>query len=220
MERQRTRKNIENAFKKGKRGYNAIKTFAVFTAENPDSQSATSGFNKKQNHSLLQTLKQGGYVIVPARGKFGNEEHPYIVLNISQEAAAYYCGQFQQTSFVYHVLNDDGLLHSEYWEKKDPEKPYNQKTNNYVKKDESDEWIDETNANDFYTSVGRDFKYSIPFETLLEYNNRINENLNRIIAIEKQKGVVHTKDQLMEFAMYRVGQSPWLHRKSINRVLL
>ena len=47
MERQRTRKNIINTFKKGKRGYNAIKTFAVFTAENPDSQSATSGFNKK-----------------------------------------------------------------------------------------------------------------------------------------------------------------------------
>ena len=99
MKRQRTRKNIENAFKKGKGGYNAIKTFAVFTAENPDSQSA-----------LLQTLKQGGYVIVPAKGKFGNEEHPYIVLNISQESAAYYCGQFQQTSFVYHVLNDDGVL--------------------------------------------------------------------------------------------------------------
>ena len=64
MERQRTRKNIENAFKKGKRGYNAIKTFAMFTAENPDSQSATSGFNKKQNHSLLQTLKQGEFLTV------------------------------------------------------------------------------------------------------------------------------------------------------------
>ena len=47
MKGQRTRKNIENAFKKGKRRYNAIKTFAMFTAENPDSQSATSGFNKK-----------------------------------------------------------------------------------------------------------------------------------------------------------------------------
>lgn len=47
MERQRTRKNIENAFKKEKGGYNAIKTFAVFTAENPYSQSA-----------LLQTLKE------------------------------------------------------------------------------------------------------------------------------------------------------------------
>ena len=47
MKRQRTRKNIENAFKKGREEYNAIKTFAVFTAENPYSQSATSGFNKK-----------------------------------------------------------------------------------------------------------------------------------------------------------------------------
>ena len=64
MKRQRTRKNIENAFKKGKRRYNAIKTFAVFTAENSDSQSATSGFNKKQNHSLLQTLKQGEFLTV------------------------------------------------------------------------------------------------------------------------------------------------------------
>lgn len=52
-QKKRNVKDFENAFMKGKRGFNAIKTIVVFTSENPDSQQASSQFNKKKKQRNL-----------------------------------------------------------------------------------------------------------------------------------------------------------------------
>lgn len=216
-QKKRNVKDIQNAFTKGKRGFNAIKTIAVFTGENPNSQQATSAFNKKTNHSLLKDLKEGNYVIVPAIGKFGNAEHPYAVLNISIDTAAILCGKYEQTSFVFSTLQDNGTIHSEYWEKANTELPYNKDTNNYVKKDETDTWEDKSDASDYYTVIGNKFKYSIPFSIFENVNRQISRNLKDIVEYEMRKGYPITESQLLDFSMNKVGMAAYLRRKAINK---
>lgn len=219
--------NIRGAFEKGKSGYNAIKTFAVFTAENPDSQYAGAANNRRFNKSLVADLKNGGYIVVPAKGKFGNTEHSFMVLNIDLDTCKYLCGKYQQTSFVYHIL-ENGQVISEYWEKADTNAPYHPQSNDYVKKDSEVKYTDKSNADDFYTSVGgnvgREFKYSIPFSIFNEMNERINENLQMIVEGRAKNGFKDTIEEIFDYAhklnnknagngMYRTAM-----RKAINKL--
>lgn len=233
--------NVKSALKYGKGGgYNAIKTFAVFTAENPDSQEATDKYNRKVNKSLAKALKDNGYVCLPAKGKFGetplsaNIEHPFIVLNISLESCKAFCGYYQQTSFIYHKL-EDGKFIAQYWEKEDTEEPYNKKSNDYVLKDEEENIVDnfnmdsdDMNYTEIGSGVGKNYRYSIPFSIFNEVNQHINENLERMVAYRKEKyNDNRDKEQYLEQAN-RIGiyenklEKPInaCMRKAINRGLL
>lgn len=220
-QKRRNVKDVENAFRNGKRGFNAIKTMVVFTSENPNSQQASSQFNKKARKSLLVDIKQGGYAYVPAIGQFGNAEHPYVVFNMSIDTAKKLNGKYQQTSFVFSELKDDGTLHSEYWEKSDSTLPYNHKTNDYVMKDESDTWTDMSEAEDYFTIVGKKFKYQIPF-SIFEKTNRIISN-NAIKLVEQERTRWNssiTIDKLIESTIYNVGYSPYLCRKALIKGII
>ena len=174
--KKRTQKSIINAFRKGKSGYHGIRTIAVFTSENPDSTTAPNDVNRKNLESLHKALKSGNYVHIPSIGQWeGEREHPYTVINISRESAARYCGQYQQTSFVFYELEDDSTVRCEYWEKEDDSLPYHPKQNNYVKKGETREIIETPNSEDNFSKIGKDFKYSAVFESI---NETICRNLN------------------------------------------
>lgn len=226
--KKRNIKNVVSAFEKGKPGYNAIKTFAVFTGENPDSRKDVSKRdNRNYNKSLLADLKKGGYIVMPAKGQFENTEHPFMVLNISLDTCKILSGKYQQTSFIYHIL-EGGKVVSQYWEKADTNMPFDPNSNNYVMKDQDEKWNNEADAEDYYTSIGekfgKPFKYSIPFSIFNEMNERINENLDRIVENRAKNGIVESKEQLFEQAhrlnersagngMYRTAL-----RRAINKI--
>ena len=151
-------------------------------------------------------------------GKFGgNTEHPYAVFNMSVDTAKILCGRYQQTSFVFSKLKD-GIIHSEYYEKKYPELKYNKRTNNYIKKDECDTWDDMSDANDKFTVIGKKFKYSIPFEMFNTVNEGICENLNRLESFQRKYGNDSiTTEEVLDFTINRVGYTPYLWRKAVTK---
>lgn len=216
-QKKRNIKDFEKVFRNGKNGFNAIKTIVVFTSENPDSQPTNTQINQKLRDALLHDIKSGKYAFVPAIGKFGNIEHPYAVFNMSIETAKILSGKYQQTSFVFSKLNDDGSIHNEYWEKQDNNKPYDKKKNDYVKKDQSNEWSDKSDAEDNFTIVGKSFKYSIPFKIFEEINIKISNNAIKLVEQEKKKWKTEiNEDKLIEFTINRVGISPFLWRKALT----
>lgn len=215
--KKRAHKNIINAFKKGKSGYHAIRTIAVFTSENPDSITAPNDVNRKNLKSLHKSLKSANYVSVPSIGQWeGQKEHPYTVINISRESAARYCGQYQQTSFVFYELEDDSSVKCEYWEKEEPTLPYDPHKNNYVKKGETKEIIETPNSDDNFSQIGKDFKYSAVFEN-------INESICRNINAMKEKGFSssnNTFESIIDFSINRKGQAPHIYRGLLYKGLL
>ena len=213
----RIQKNIINAFKKGKSGYHGIRTIAVFTSENPDSIPAPNNVNQKNLELLHKSLKSANYVSVPSIGQWeGQKEHPYTVINISRESAARYCGQYQQTGFVFYELEDDSTVKCEYWEKEEPTLPYDRHKNNYVKKGETKEIIETPNSKDNFSKIGKDFKYSAVFESI---NESICRNLN-VMAENGFGGHNNAVEAIMDISINRKGQTPHIYRGQLYKGLL
>ena len=200
----------------GKRKENVfdfIKTLVVFTAENHNSTELKRSQNKKQNESLLIALKDAGYEYVPVIGRFhGSSEHHYAVFNMSLEAAKLLCGRFEQTSFIWCQLDGDGGILSQYWEKQDVTSPYNVHKNDYILKDEIDEWKDQSKAENSYMLIGRNFSIQLPYGILESINNKFGENIKQICEHDTMSG-----DKILDFAINGVGLSPSLYRKAIIR---
>ena len=216
-QKKRNNKDVERFFRKGKGGFNGIRTIVVLTAENPDSVQSSSQFNKKVKHLLLKVIKNNRYAYMPAIGKFGgNTESPYAVFNMSIDVAKSLCGKYQQTSFVFTQLLDDGNIHSEYWEKKDQYPPCDKMENDYIKKDECDEWIDMAAADDNFTIIGNKFKYQIPFSIFESVNNLFTDNMKYMIEIEKKRGNQSiNEDKILIFTINHVGMSPYIWRSGL-----
>ena len=200
----------------GKRKENVfdfIKTLVVFTAENHNSTELKRSQNKKQNKSLLIALKDAGYEYVPVIGRFhGSSEHHYAVFNMSLKAAKMLCGRFEQTSFIWCQLDGDGGILSQYWEKQDVTSPDNAHKNDYILKDEIDEWKDQSKAENSYMLIGRNFSIQLPYGILESINNKFGENIKQICEHDTMSG-----DKILDFAINGVGLSPSLYRKAIIR---
>ena len=194
----------------GQGGFNNIKTLVVFTAESP--------YPCSQNNSLLSVLKDGGYKYVPAKGQFnGKTEHPYVVFNMSLKTAKILCRRFEQTSFIWSQFGDDGNVYSQYWEKQKVDSSCHIRTNDYILKDERDTWIASSDAEDDFTVVGKDFKYSVPLGVFENINKKFDENIKRICEHESNRGSTISSNKILDFAINRVGLSPLLYRKATTR---
>lgn len=213
--KKKNERNIKNALMNGKRGINGIRTIAVFTAENPDTTSVGKDYNKKANHELSRSLKASGYVVIPAKGKFGGfSENSFAVINISIEAVKNYCARYQQTSFIYSTIEEGDTAHSEYYQKMDISKPASRGTNPYVLKDSSDGIIDMSNADDMFTIIGKDFKYQIPFPSLMEISNTISRNF---LNEENKKWLLNTLEETIDYSMNKKGIDSVFTRKVLYK---
>lgn len=193
--------------------FDFIKTLVVFMAENHNSTELKHPQNRELNKSLLIALKDAGYEYVPVIGRFhGSSEHHYAIFNMSLKAAKMLCGRFEQTSFIWCKLDGDGGILSQYWEKQNVTSPYNAHKNDYILKDEIDEWKDQSKAEDGFTLVGRHFKCTIPFSILESVDAKFGENIKQICEHDTMSG-----DKILDFAINGVGLSPSLYRKAIIR---
>lgn len=195
--KRRNEQNIEKVF--NKKPLKSIKTLCVFTANNPDSTQTSSKFNKKNNKSLLHDLKQLHLPIVPAKGKFGNLENSYAVINISLFDSKRLNGKYEQTSFIYSVNNGDGFTNY-YYEKHDNNLPYVPDKNDYVVKDTETDVNFLPNSNDNYTQIGKKLKYSIPF-SIFQMDETITFNCNRLLEHKK----IETFNEAFDLTIGRVG---------------
>lgn len=206
-----------------KHGFNGIRTIVVVASDTPDDQWIIKRYNQKTRRSLLSIFKSSGYACAQAMEKFGNFYRPCAIFNMSVEAAKKICGKYKRTSFVFSVLNEEGVIHSEYYikQEQDPTLPYSKQANDFTKNDECDILVDTSNPDGNLMVIGKKFKYGIPYQTLHSINETICENLKRMVAIEKNRGNHSiTEERALEFTINRVGMSPYLWRKATTKGLL
>ena len=201
-------------------GINSIRTIVVLDSMDPDGQRTTNQLNQKASHPPLSIIKSGGYACAPAMENFGDFYHPYAIFNMSLDLAKKICGKHQQASFVFSVLNEKGMIHSEYYSKQDPTLPYNKQANDYIKNDECDTWEDTSKADGNFKVIGKKFKYGIPYQILNMLNETIKGNLKRMVAVEKHRGNHSiTEESALEYTINGVGLSPYLWRKATTKGL-
>ena len=196
------------------RSYNNIMNFAILSAENPDSTEDTTANNKKYMKSLSDLLKRDHYVFVRQDGHFGgNPEHSYIIFNITQEAAAKLAGKFEQTSFFYCYPDDEGNMVNEYWQKTDTKAPYNSVKNPYVFINKTTKVHNEKDAEDFYSVIDNDYKYSIDCEVFDKANDKLEEGLNNL---RLQFNLVNeSNDDLLDYVYNKTGMKAGAYKKVV-----
>lgn len=214
-QKKRDMKNFEKSFRGGK-SFGGIKTMAIFTSENPNSQRDSGENNKKSLNNLLSDLKTGDFNFVPAYGRFGiyddngvkkvESEHSYVVFNISIANCKGYCSQYQQSAFIYCTVSDDGKIHSDYYQLTKDGKTYEVI-------DSSDTWNDMAGEKDYYTLVGKNFKFSIPFSIFESVDQKICKRLDYIVENYNQK----SREHLLNLAINGCGQHAYLVRKAISK---
>ena len=210
-QKKRDNDNIEKGIRKGV-SKGGIRTITVFTGENPNSTPAGNTYNKKANRNLGDEIKRSGYHFTRATGKFGGVENPMVVFNMPTELAKRLCGRNEQTSFIVTKFGNGDSAESEYWEKENPGQPYDSVRNNYVLRDTCDTYTDRSDADDYYTILSNNFKFSIPFSIFEGIDRRIAENADRLI----EKGLYKSKEELYEWALGRVGYTASMTRRALN----
>lgn len=86
-----------------------IKSFAIITAENPNSKkplpkgSDLENYieNQKRNKKLENVLKKGFYGYRKIEGEFGEKEKPFFIMNMTPKQAVKYGNMFQQSSVIF-----------------------------------------------------------------------------------------------------------------------
>ena len=177
-----------------------IKTFAIFTAENPIGKHLEPSENNKRTNELKKIFKQMNLQYISISGRFdvedskikrnygdskyekslSRDEHSFVVINISLSEAKGICEKFDQLSFFFGEqtwTNDgssDDLNTSStlyYYEKKD-------KNSDYVMVDSSRKVKDASTFDNFF-SRHKNFKYSICMKIFGNY-----ESLNDVLDVD------------------------------------
>jgi len=208
--KKRDLKFAKNLYIKGSKIDN-IASFGIITAENPDSHELSSSENNKLMKTFAKKIKTNGYRNVRIDGHFGgNVEHSYIIFNIKLDTLKYYAGLYEQTSFFYSYPTNNGIM-SEYWEKKDTTDKYDNFKNDYKLINKTLSWSNEENADDNFSVIGGDFKYSIDPIVFSNESDDINEGLSKI-----NTNLSH--DELIDYVVNGIGEKPTYYRNVINNV--
>ena len=149
----------------GKR--NAVKQFVIMTPENPMGQDLSAEKNAKRRNKFEKLLNDGGLYAYPVRGKYNSTEHSYMVFNMPLNLAKEVAKIFDQQSFIFAIVKGENNVEFQYWEKKASEIDKNAKGKDkqYHYVESKEEFIKFDNDKQlFFTEIGRNFKFSIPFD--------------------------------------------------------
>lgn len=151
-----------NMAKKSLLNGSKVKSITILTAENPNSQKATSSENKKMNKELRNWFSESKYLYCPVEGKFGNTEHSFAIFNISIDIAKRMASKYKQTSFIFIEPSENDGFTAYYYEVSDITKSAG-KDNEY-KLINSSKALEKVSGDDNYTLIGKDFKFKFPDE--------------------------------------------------------
>ncbi len=156
-----------------------VKTFCIMSAENPMGDELPPEDNAKRRSELEIYLSNANYPWFRIKGKYGNEEKSHMIYNITRSDAERLGKMFNQESIIFSELDNDGEIHYLYLEKG--------KDGDYQETHRRDEYIDMSDADDFFSKISRKSKFQIPFfdgsddeaaEMIAEHFKRINEKVD------------------------------------------
>lgn len=130
-----------------------IKTFCTMTPENPQGEYVGAETNNKLLAKFKDYLKSANIKYTKIGGKFGSEEHSFMLYNISLSDAINLSTMFNQQSFIFGKSSvEDGVDVSYYeWD-----------GNTYKVIDTVKNVTNASHFDDFYSRHGN-FKYQFPF---------------------------------------------------------
>lgn len=169
----------------------ALKQFVIITPENPMALESTPAENKQYRAKFEDGLQHEGLYAYPVKGVYGNVEHSYIVFNMPLKTAKYYADWFDQESFIFAIVKGENEVEFQLWlkqaSKNDPTASASDKR--YQLKEVKNEFMRIDDAENYFTAIGKNFKFSIPyktFEAVEFYDNLFDERCQKSKLYESE----------------------------------
>ena len=140
-----------------------IKTFAIISPCNPNAEQLSAEENNKRVDSFKKTLNDGHFPYTQFKGKYGNDEKSFLIVDISQEQARHFAELYGQESFFWGTNNKDKNSTISYYERKSPNSP------KYDLIETSDTIEDASDAEDFFSKYG-DIKFQIKMDYFEDFD--------------------------------------------------
>lgn len=165
------RQKAQNLIKSGMFGKGKpIYTFAILTSENPNALPVSAEENKRYISELETTMRSMRLTWFPIEGHYGSKEHSFIIYNITKDEAEFLAEKYRQQSYIFCMIdyetswNDkteeldyNGTLDYQFWEREKEGSPYKCTLR------EPEALTDIGSAEDLFSSIGKKFKFRIPF---------------------------------------------------------
>lgn len=180
-----------------------VKTAVIMSPQNPLGIKDINRNNRVAKKDLEKYLKNGHYAFHKLLGKYGQYEESYIIFNISLEDAKEINLKYVQDTFIF-VENTNPMKWSVYKFRPEPE-PHYEFNGSY-----EGNVSDERSADDFFSKLGKRFKFSIPFgDEVWESIEMSALKTNEILEFKLQKDP-DALDESMEDS--RTGRSKYMRR--------
>lgn len=151
----------------------ALKQFAIISPENPMGKNLSYEENAKRRKAFDIDLGELGVKAFKVKDVYNNKENSYIIFNISFSSAEKLSRDYDQESFIFAKVKGENEVEFELWLKKvsEEDKDASFKDKQHELKEVQTEVLIVNDAKDFYTSIGRTFKFKIPFKFFEEVEN-------------------------------------------------
>jgi hypothetical protein len=94
----------------------SVNTVGIITAENPHSQQAPKEYNKREQEHLKTDIRSLGYGFIQISGKYGSEENPLFIPNITKAHLIMLGEKHKQESVIFGEKNQDNEKSYFKWE--------------------------------------------------------------------------------------------------------
>lgn len=163
-----------------KGGNGRVKTFAIISAENPMGLPFSREENNKRDEKFKDELRSGNYSYNIQKGMYGQKENSFMVYNISLNSAYSISQKYAQESFFYCEFDEKGLRFDYYSCAYNGRKERYLKTSDYhsIKYDFIESSYAFTDKGDYYTAIGRNFKFSIQMKEFGNVADALTKSIN------------------------------------------
>lgn len=185
-----------------------VGTFVIMSPENPLGNPLSEKENQQRCDIFTKELREGHFPYTQIKGKYGEDETSFIIFNMSCENAIIFSRRYKQESFIFAKVNSDNTVKFDYYQ-------IQNKNDDYLKYDIFDTsigFLKMDEATDYYSIIGDNFKFRVPFKNLTEaFNIFSNEIWNNCKTIN---GYIERLDENIENACSDkyTKKSQWLAR--------
>lgn len=162
-------------------GKNYVRSLGIISPANPMARMTSKEENQWLVQKFKDCLRRTGEYYFPVKGKYGITEPSFMIFNTTRSDLEMWAKVFKQESFIYGEFAD-GEFDFEIWKRK-PNKE------SYYLFDTQRGYVERSEDGDYYTAIGWNFKFSIPFPKFMESVDAHNE----LIADRAKQSAVYAK---------------------------
>lgn len=172
-----------------------VRTFCIITANNPmwahvnGNDTLSNEENNRLNNEFEKFIREHAFRFFKVIGRYNSSEKSYIIYNVPLNFCMILGKNFDQRSFIYADINhDDANVKFQLYTKLESAKSDAiEKDKEYFLEEEISQMEEvDVDTEDYYTGIGKKFKFTVPFNVFNESFHEGCTEIDRLVENRKE----------------------------------